>query len=184
MGNPKKDFGDTNNDAPKSILIVPIAPEHIGELMGFDPQGHTGERYLKDKHYFESYIGTGLVAMEPRSASHPQGRAVGYALIGKNPSFKKSLCLNNFFVLADEPRREEYTEQLVRSTARVFMAKGHTKMEVMVADGYDALSAICLGHGGVKEARHNGLDADIYTISDLSGKFSYGAEKKAAELKP
>lgn len=176
------DFDQADHETPKSILVMPITMAHISDLLGLNPLDHAGGKYIKDKAHFESYIGTGLIALELASKGHPHGRAVGYALLGENPVFKKRLCLNNIFVHPDEGKKAEYLQQLVRSCARVCMAHGQDKMDIMVIQGDADAMALCLQNAATKT--DTSQPADIYTVSDLSGKFGYGAEKKARELKP
>jgi len=186
MGIATQNFDRADQENPPSILIMPILSSHIDGLMGLSPMEHAGENYIRHREHFESYIATGLVALETGSKAHPMGRVVGYALLGKNPVFNKSLCLNNIFVHPKEDRKAEYLEKLVRGSARRCMADGQNELNIMVIHEDAYTMALCLKHEAIRTLSNKPgeIPAAIYTISNLPDKFGYAAEKRARELKP
>lgn len=186
MSSAAKDFNQPDSETPRSIVVMPIQSTHIDELLGLSPLGHGGENHLKHREYFEDYISVGLVALESASKAHPRGRVVGYALLGKNPVLDKAICISNIFVHQREDRKADYLEQLLRCSARVCLANGQDKMDLMVSQNDILTMVVCFKHeAAITGSNKPGeIPSVTYTISDLSGKFGYGAEKKARELKP
>ncbi|MDB5491979.1 MAG: hypothetical protein JWO78_1828 [Micavibrio sp.] len=184
MSDLRQSFDHPENETPKTIIVRSMTATDINEIMGLNPQSHAGDKFNLFKAYYADHLGHSLVAVEPRTKNHPGGLILGYSLLKKESVlFGGKIGIKDIFVHPNCENADKVANSLIEKSARVCLANGQDKMSVVVVENDPVKLDIC-----------NRFDAaltmaapycDIYSVTDLSGKFGYGAEKKAqAKLTP